>query len=76
MTGFSLLGCISDSPLLVCTCADDVNIFIKNIVDTSIIVKALEYYEKASYSKVNWNNMRLYRWESRHNNIKKRIGRA
>ncbi len=55
LTGFSLPGCITDSPLVVSAYADDINIFVKNENDIHTITKALKCYEKASSSKVNWD---------------------
>ncbi len=55
MTGFCLPGCITDSPLVVSTYADYINIFVKNEKELHIIIKALTCYEKASLLKFNWD---------------------
>lgn len=55
MTGFSLAGCITDSPIIVSAYTDYINFFVKNEKDIHSVVNALKCYEKASSSEVNWD---------------------
>lgn len=55
MSGFNTSGIIKNSRTVLSAYADDITVFVNNTQDVKFLSDALDVYEKASSSKVNWD---------------------
>lgn len=54
VSGLSLPGLFNHTPVIVSAYADDVNVFLKDEKDISMLKQGLQLFEDASSAKVNW----------------------